>query len=202
VAGNRSDLAVSPHQGQPSCISYWAICGVTGLFGGDLAPVGLGEARGRAPRSAAIGRRETLCTLAPAARQHGSRHAFLTQRAESGNVRRMTKKRLLLIAALPFAIVVILGVMAMLPPRSEHHDRIKLGMTRAEISAIFEQEPWLTRSITGTSFSDIDLSAWSNDDERVWVRFNMQGKAISIAVCDHDPYEKKTVVDEILWLMR
>ena len=105
----------------------------------------------------------------------------------------MTKKRLLLLASLPLTIVVILGVLAMLPPHSEHHARIKLGMTRTEIDAIFEREPWYTEKISGTSFSDIDMCSWANKDGMVWVRFNADGKAISIATGDLNPYEKSII---------
>jgi hypothetical protein len=112
------------------------------------------------------------------------------------------KKRLLLFGSLALVIVVALGVLAMLPPQSEHHDRIKLGMTKVEIDAIFKREPWFTYSISGTTFSDIELCSWSNEHGHVWVRFNRTGKAISIATGDSNPYEKKTILDELLWLMR
>jgi hypothetical protein len=52
-----------------------------------------------------------------------------------------TKKRLLLIASMPLAIVVILGVLVMLTTRSNvtkaNYDRIHEGMTRAEVEQIF-----------------------------------------------------------------
>jgi hypothetical protein len=53
----------------------------------------------------------------------------------------MTKKRLLLIAALPLALAVIIGVLAMLPTRpgvtSTNFDRIEDGMLLEEVEAIF-----------------------------------------------------------------
>jgi hypothetical protein len=56
----------------------------------------------------------------------------------------MTKKRLLLIALFPLAIVVTLGVLVMLPPRpgvtKANFDQIGVGMTRAEVEAIFGRE--------------------------------------------------------------
>jgi hypothetical protein len=52
-----------------------------------------------------------------------------------------TKKRLVLISALPVIIVVALGVLAMIPPRpgvtKANFDRIEKGMTRAEVERIF-----------------------------------------------------------------
>jgi hypothetical protein len=56
----------------------------------------------------------------------------------------MTKKRLLLIAAVPLVIAVILGVLAMLPPSpgvtKANFDRIEKGMTVAEVEGIFGGE--------------------------------------------------------------
>lgn len=53
----------------------------------------------------------------------------------------MTKKRLILIAALPLAIVVTFGILAMLPPRpgvtKANFDRIQHGMTKMEVEEIF-----------------------------------------------------------------
>jgi hypothetical protein len=59
----------------------------------------------------------------------------------------MTKKRLLLIASLPLTIAVTLCVLAMPPPRpgvtKANFDRIKKGMTKAEVEAIFgEKGDW------------------------------------------------------------
>jgi hypothetical protein len=55
-----------------------------------------------------------------------------------------TKKRLLLIASLPLVIVVVLGVLAMLPPRpgvtKANFDRIQEGMTMMEVEEIFGRE--------------------------------------------------------------
>ena len=54
------------------------------------------------------------------------------------------KKRLLLIASLPLAIVVTLGVLAQLPPRPgvtrANFDRIEKGMTLAQVEEIFGKE--------------------------------------------------------------
>ena len=53
----------------------------------------------------------------------------------------MAKKHLLLIASLPLAIAVTLGVLAMLPPSSGvtkgNLDRIQMGMTKSEVEQIF-----------------------------------------------------------------
>ena len=113
----------------------------------------------------------------------------------------MIMQCLLLIAVPLAACVVTLGVLAMLPPPSEHHARIKLGVTRTEIDAILERKPWRAERISGTSFSYTDMCSWSNEDGCVWVRFNRDGKAISIATGDSNPYEK-SIVDRFLWLMR
>jgi len=60
-------------------------------------------------------------------------------------VRGMRKKCSLLIALLPLAIIVILGVLAMVPPRAgitkANFDRIEKGMTRAEVAEILGREP-------------------------------------------------------------
>ena len=55
-----------------------------------------------------------------------------------------TKKRLLLIAAVPLAIVVVLGVLSVLPSRpgvtKANFERIEEGMTKAEVEGIFGRE--------------------------------------------------------------
>ena len=64
-----------------------------------------------------------------------------------------TKKRLLLIASLPLSIVVIIGVLAMLPPRSgvtrDNFDKIEKGMTLADVTEIFGE-----KSITVVTFGN------------------------------------------------
>jgi hypothetical protein len=54
----------------------------------------------------------------------------------------MTKKRLPLIYVLPLTVAVILGVLAMLPPRlgvtKANFDRIKVGMNKSEIERVFD----------------------------------------------------------------
>jgi hypothetical protein len=56
----------------------------------------------------------------------------------------MTKKRLLLIAAVPLVVAVTLGVLAILPPRPDEmktkFDRIQDGMTMAEVEQIFGEK--------------------------------------------------------------
>jgi len=103
-----------------------------------------------------------------AAGQHGPRYAFLTQRAESGNVGGMTKKRLLLIASLPVAVVAILGVSAMLPARPgvtrANFDRLKNGMTAADAEQVFgcRATPELTRTF-------MEHRVWEPDSWQGWV---------------------------------
>ena len=57
----------------------------------------------------------------------------------------MTKKRLALLAVLPLTVAVIVGVLAMLPPRpgvtKADFDRIMEGMDRTEVEAIFGKPP-------------------------------------------------------------
>jgi hypothetical protein len=52
----------------------------------------------------------------------------------------MTMKRLAIIAVLPLTVAVILGVLAMLPPRpgvtKANFDRIEIGMTQEDVEAI------------------------------------------------------------------
>jgi hypothetical protein len=58
----------------------------------------------------------------------------------------MRKRRLLLIASLPLTVAIILGVLAMLPPRPPHpsaietFNRVEIGMTLAEVQGIFSHE--------------------------------------------------------------
>jgi hypothetical protein len=55
----------------------------------------------------------------------------------------MRKRRLLLLASLPLAVAVILGILAMLPPRpsaTEVFNRVEIGMTLAEVQRIFSHE--------------------------------------------------------------
>jgi hypothetical protein len=56
----------------------------------------------------------------------------------------MTKKRLLLVASFPLAVVLIIGVLAMLPSldgvTEANFCRIKHGMTKAEVEQIFGRE--------------------------------------------------------------
>ena len=98
----------------------------------------------------------------------------------------MTKKRLVLIAAVPLTIAVALGVLAMLPPSpgvtKANFDRIETGMTLAEVEAIFERKGVLGWSGEGVSiysweaydgssasveFSNdcVDVSAWTDPNE-------------------------------------
>jgi hypothetical protein len=75
-----------------------------------------------------------------------------------------TKKRHLLIASVPLVtIAVILGVLAMLPPRpgvtTVNYDRIERGMTRAEVEEIFGREGRPFAKDGDTVFLD-----WREDD--------------------------------------
>ena len=78
----------------------------------------------------------------------------------------MTKKRLILIATLPLAIIVTVGVLAMLPSSSgvtkATFDRIKDGMTRAEVQEILRDNPEEVR--TGGAYRSC---GWRGDDGSV-----------------------------------
>src|SRR5436190_14192317 len=93
---------------------------------------------------------------------------FLTRRVTSGNVGRMTKKRLLLIATLPLAIGVTLGVLAMLPPGTgvtkANFDRINEGMTREDVEAIFGGPSAGLRTDFTTGPTIKECECWFRDD--------------------------------------
>jgi hypothetical protein len=76
----------------------------------------------------------------------------------------MTKKRLLLIAALPLAIVVTFGVVAMLPPRpgvtKGNFDRIQNGMTLGEAEEIFGS-PCIF--LVDAQRPELDFRGWSSE---------------------------------------
>jgi hypothetical protein len=71
----------------------------------------------------------------------------------------VTKKRILLIASLPLAIAVTLGILAMLPPRpgvtKANFDRIQEGMKRVEVEAILGQ----------VKEQDLGIDFWFGDDQ-------------------------------------
>ena len=85
----------------------------------------------------------------------------------------MTRKRLLLIAVLPLAFAVTLGVLAMLSPNpgvtKAKFDRIEKGMTLAEVEAIFGGPGEVTR----------DDKALIAEVER---EFGREGKALQVPV--------------------
>ena len=95
----------------------------------------------------------------------------------------MTKKRMLLIAILPLAIIVTVGVLAMLPPRpgvtKTNFDQIQEGMTKAEVEAIFGGHP--SKDFQYRVKREIYTSGiWCEDNgkEVAWIEF-FDGK-----VCD------------------
>jgi hypothetical protein len=57
------------------------------------------------------------------------------------NAMTITKKRVLLIASLPLAAALVLGVLAMLPARpgatKANYDRIEIGMPKVEVERMF-----------------------------------------------------------------
>ena len=94
----------------------------------------------------------------------------------------MTKKRMALLAVLPFTVAVIIGVLAMLPPRpgitKANFDRIQDGMTLAEVERIFgprtrDRDPvhiWIAddeSSFAVVGFADgaVDSKIWEDSEE-------------------------------------
>jgi hypothetical protein len=79
-----------------------------------------------------------------------------------------TRKRLLLIAAMPLAIAVTVGVLAMLPPRpgvtKANFDRIEKGMTRVEVEAIF-------RRVFQDMVEGDKAFLQADDGSETWIRF-------------------------------
>ncbi len=77
----------------------------------------------------------------------------------------VTKKRFLLIAAVPLAIAVTLGVLALLPARptvtKANFDRIDTGMTLAEVEQILGKKGEL--ALNETQNQD-RLTVWAADD--------------------------------------
>jgi hypothetical protein len=73
------------------------------------------------------------------------------------------KKRLLLIASFPLAVVLIFGVLAMLPHgpgvTKANFDRIKERMTKAEVDELFGGKEPLERIDQGWSWQADDRSA-------------------------------------------
>ena len=99
----------------------------------------------------------------------------------------MTRKRLLLIASLPLAIAVTLGVLALLPPspgvNKANFDRIEKGMTRAEVEAIFGGP---SESKTYTTVGEITTIT------DVWGQIE-QGKCVGLANVN---FQDEMVVDK------
>ena len=78
----------------------------------------------------------------------------------------MTKGRLLLIGLFPLAVVVALGVIAMLPPSpgvtKANFDRIEMGMTKAQVEEIFGEK--------GVEI-DLGYTVWESHDGRATILF-------------------------------
>ena len=94
-----------------------------------------------------------------------------------------TKKRILLIAALPLAIVVTFGVLAMLPPSpgvtKANFDRIQEGMTKAEVEEIFGGKGvplWTSRELLWASDDgsevEVDFGVVGCVQTKIWVSSN------------------------------
>jgi hypothetical protein len=122
----------------------------------------------------------------------------LTGKAVLVNLVTMTKRRLVLIASFPLAVVVIVGVLAVAPARpgvtKANFDRIELGMTLEEVERIFGRP------------SDI-LAGSSKDDPTVfrgWLVSLDSGAAVDFrAECVYAKQwqDRSTIVDRIRrWL--
>jgi hypothetical protein len=89
----------------------------------------------------------------------------------------MTRRRLLLIASLPLAVVVVFGVLAMLPARpgvtKANFDRIEVGMATTDVENLF--------GVAGDAIAfgnpprprdqAYSLYWFANDGSVAWVRF-------------------------------
>jgi hypothetical protein len=127
---------------------------------------------------------------------HASVRVFLTRRATSGNVGRMTKKRLALIAVLPLTAAVIFGVLAMLSSNrgvtKARFDLIEKEMTREEVEQIFGREG----------------SPFAKDGDVVWFRWDENDRSGAAIGFSHDRVVFKrwfdspeTIIDKIRgWL--
>lgn len=86
----------------------------------------------------------------------------------------MTKKRMALVAVLPLTIAVILGVLALLPPRpgvtKANFDRIEMGMKKAEVERFFAKSGKRLPVLWGTK--------WTGDEGEAIIRFDYDEKVI------------------------
>jgi hypothetical protein len=98
----------------------------------------------------------------------------------------MTRRRLLLIAALPIAVVMIIVVLAMLPARrgmtKENFDRIQDGMTMQAVTEILGCKPHhLPTNISIWPDSsgvhlDRDCHRWDSLNGTIWISFDENDK--------------------------
>jgi hypothetical protein len=113
----------------------------------------------------------------------------------------MTKKRLLLIAAVPLTIAVTLGVLALLPPSpgvtKANFDRIEKGMTLAEVEEIFGGKAVLRYDGKMTAGVPYWAMVWSaNDGAEAVIYF--EGNFVDEKTCQDST---QTILDKILrWL--
>jgi hypothetical protein len=116
------------------------------------------------------------------------------------------KRRLLLIAAVPLTIAVILGVLAMLPPGSgvskANIDRIEKGMTLAQVEEIFGEK----RKLMGNLGGSLPFAPDARDDP-LFQRDAAAGSSAIIEVVDDCVTRKlwllsdETILDKIRrWL--
>jgi hypothetical protein len=110
----------------------------------------------------------------------------------------MTKKRLLLLASLPLTVLVIFGVLAMLPPRpgvtKANFDRVKEGMTLAEVEEIFGR----VRDLQGASPVEGTVLMFWQETDGSWARIEFLDDRVSATVWgDSD----QTIINKIRrWL--
>jgi hypothetical protein len=120
----------------------------------------------------------------------------------------MKEKRLLLIASAIAAVVgVTLGVLALLPPRpgvtKENFDRIKEGMTRAEVEAIFGEPP-NSRIWNIFEKGDGGLFEWDNaySGDSARITLDGEGRVVTREWLDGWPDDRtffQKMVDRLPW---
>ncbi len=111
----------------------------------------------------------------------------------------MTKKRLALIAVLPLTVAVILGVLAMLPPRpgvtTANFDRIRKGMTEDEVRGIFGAKGFELRRFSANNENRKKKMRWLVND---WTCADIQfvdGLVVEKSWAGND--ENPGILDEI-----
>jgi hypothetical protein len=111
----------------------------------------------------------------------------------------MKKCRLLLIASLPLAVAIIVGVLALLPPRpgvtTANFDRIRKGMTEDEVRGILGEKGFELRRSSANNENCKKKMRWLVND---WICADIQfvgGLVVEKSWAGND--ENPTILDEI-----